>query len=123
MENKVHLPESGEPFEVEECSRCQAQPAKGVKFIRAGIEIFKCGECGKGMNLGYLESTHKQQLEGKLGHEKATENRDRFWRENQEKQNEEFERLKREPGAEPEKAWNIDFATRKWRFDRPSHLP
>ena len=75
------------------------------------------------MNNGYLEEAHNKQLESKIGHEKATDNRDRFWRENRQKQEEEFNRLKHEPGAEAEKVWSIDYAMKKWRFEKPSHTP
>ncbi len=110
--------ESGEPMVMDECTRCGATPAKGTEYIRNGVRIFKCEDCGKSMHNGYLESAHKVQLENKIGHEKATENRDRFWRENQQKQEQDFERLQHEPGAEAEKVWSIDYATKKWRFDK-----
>jgi len=122
MDNK-NLIESGEPMTMEECTRCGATPAKGTEFIRAGIRVFKCDDCGKSMHNGYLEDAHKVQLENKIGREKATENRDRFWRENQQKQFEEFGKRQHEPDGEAEKVWSIDYATKKWRFDKQSHTP
>lgn len=117
-----NLPESGELL-TQDCSRCGAEHVEGIEFIRGGVRVWKCGQCGRGMNNGYSEEVHKTQLETKLGRDKATENRDRFWRENQQKQMEEFKRLQREPGADPEKVWSIDYATKKWRFERLSHTP
>jgi len=110
------LIESGEQITMEECRRCGASPARGTEFIRAGIRIFKCEDCGKSMNNGYLEESHKKQLEGRIGHEKATENRDRFWRENQQLQEEQFKRKKDIPGEAAEEVWNIDYALRKPQF-------
>ena len=111
-----HIPESGEPLTMPECSRCGAQNARGTEFIRAGVRVWKCGECGKGMNNGYLEDSHKKQLESKIGHEKATENRDRFWREQQEKQSMEFEKRSEERDPNAHEAFDIGYATRRWKF-------
>jgi hypothetical protein len=111
-----NLIESGEPIVVDECRRCGLQKARGVSFVRAGKLCFRCDECGRSMLLDYLEEAHKKQVEGRLNHEKATENRDRFWRENQQKQEMEYKTLKEIPGAQAESAFNIDYATRKWRF-------
>ena len=120
MDNKPIIAESGEPFTMDLCERCGAEPAHGIEFIRGGVRIFKCDECGKSMMNGYLEEAHKKQLASKLGHEKALENRDRFWGENQQKQEQEFKRLQHEPNSEAHKVWNIDYATKKWRFDQPA---
>lgn len=68
------------------------------------------------MLLDYLEEAHKKQVESKEGHERATENRDRFWRENQQKQEMEYKRLKDTPGSDPEAVWSIDYATHKPKF-------
>jgi len=108
--------ESGEPYVKEECDRCYATNVKGVRYVRGSRCIFKCEKCGKSNDLGYLEDAHKKQLSGKLGHEKATENRDRFWREHQEKQAMEYKKAVEDQRQDAHEIFNIDYATRKWNF-------
>jgi len=113
MSNSPALMEGGEPFTLEVCDRCGMENAKGTAFLRGPKRLFNCDDCGKNSFIGYLEDAHKQQVQGKTAHEHATEQRDRFWRENQTKQMDEYERLKHEPNSNAESVFNIDYARRR----------
>lgn len=101
--------ESGEPMTVEECRRCGATNASGISFIRGGSLIFQCDLCGRKMHMDFLEEAHLNQIKAKEGYERAIENRDRFHRENQQKQQEEYERKIREHDESAYTSFNLGY--------------
>lgn len=107
--------DSAEPF-VHDCDRCGLLKAKGTRIVRTGRVFFKCDDCGKNNDMGYLEDAHKNQVTSKQGYENAVEKRDRFWRENQEKQEIEFKQRKEGLDTNAHEVFSIDYATKKWKF-------
>lgn len=75
------LHEASEPITIEECRRCEARPARGVRWVENGIVYWKCDECGKTQHEGVLEEVNREQVEKQEGHDRAITNRDRYMRE------------------------------------------
>ncbi len=107
------LIENGQPDVIEECQRCGMPNAKGISYIRTGRKIFWCQECGRNSDMGFLEEAHKKQLQSIQDKERAVNNRDRYQRENQEKQTHDYRAMEHEIGYDPSKIFNLDYLQRK----------
>lgn len=82
------------------CRRCGVCPSTGQNWIREdGVSIYKCDSCGKKMNLGLTEAAARENKATIEGMDRADTNRQKAWREEDAKANEEM-RKKVEGGDE-----------------------
>lgn len=101
---------------IDECRRCGREPAKGETIVRDGIRIFRCDECGKNMHIGFVEEIHDKQRRTVMNKEHAEENRDRFWREMNEKQRQDFGNRIENLDPDAHTAYSIDHMVKPLKF-------